>query len=57
MRLAPVTLRELRIGQLSRRGLDAVVNEAPMAVSLLGMSFLSRLEGWEAKDGRLMLYW
>jgi aspartyl protease family protein len=57
VRLAPVTLRELRIGQLSRRGLDAVVNEAPMPVSLLGMSFLRRLEGWEAKGGRLMLYW
>lgn len=57
VRLAPVTLRELRIGQLSRRGLDAVVNEAPMPVSLLGMSFLHGLEGWEAKDGRLMLYW
>jgi len=49
--------RELRIGQLSRRGVDAVVNEAPMPVSLLGMSFLRELEGWEAKDGRLMLYW
>ena len=57
VRLAPVHLRELRIGQLSRRGLDAVVNEAPMPVSLLGTSFLSRLEGWEAKDGQLMLYW
>ncbi len=57
VRLAPVTLRELRIGQLSRRGVDALVNEAPMPVSLLGMSFLRELEGWEAKDGRLMLYW
>ena len=33
------------------------MNEAPMPVSLLGMSFLAELEGWEAKDGRLMLYW
>lgn len=57
VRLAPVTLLELRLGQLSRRGLAAVVNEAPMAVSLLGMSFLRELEGWEARDGRLMLYW
>lgn len=57
VRLAPVTLRELRIGQLSRRGVGAVVNEAPMGISLLGMSFLEGLEGWEAKGGQLLLYW
>jgi aspartyl protease family protein len=57
VRLAPVTLRELRIGQLSRTGVAAVVNEAPMRVSLLGMSFLDGLEGWEAKGDRLLLYW
>lgn len=55
--LAPVTLRELRIGQLSRHGVEAVVNEAPMGISLLGMSFLDGLEGWEAKGDRLLLYW
>ena len=57
VRLAPVSLRELRLGQLSLRGLPAVVNEAPMPVSLLGMSFLNRLEAWEAKRDRLVLYW
>ncbi len=55
--LAPVTLRELRIGQLSRHSVAAVVNEAPMGISLLGTSFLDGLEGWEAKDDRLLLYW
>ncbi|MFO1046699.1 MAG: TIGR02281 family clan AA aspartic protease [Geminicoccaceae bacterium] len=55
--LAPVTLREVRIGQLSRRGVAAVVNGADMPVSLLGMSFLSSLERWEAQGDRLMLYW
>ena len=55
--LAPVSLRELRIGQLSRRGVAAVVNSAEMPISLLGMSFLSGLERWEAQDDRLMLYW
>ena len=55
--LAPVTLRELRIGQLSRRGVPAMVNQAPMPVSLLGMSFLSSLDSWEARGDRLMLYW
>ncbi len=55
--LAPVTLRELRIGQLSRQGVPAMVNAAPMGISLLGMSFLAGLEGWEAKGDRLLLYW
>ena len=57
VRLAPVTLRELRIGQYSQSGVEAVVNAAPMPVSLLGMSFLSRLEKWEAEGDRLNLYW
>jgi aspartyl protease family protein len=57
VRLAPVSLRELRVGQLSLRGLPAVVNGAPMPVSLLGMSFLNRLEAWDAKRDRLVLYW
>jgi predicted aspartyl protease len=34
-----------------------VVNGAEMPISLLGMSFLARLDGWEAKGDRLMLYW
>jgi aspartyl protease family protein len=55
--LAPVQLREIRIGQLTRRDVDAVINRAPMPFSLLGMSFLTSLEGWEARGGRLMLYW
>ena len=50
-------LRELRIGQLSRRGMPAVVNEAPMAISLLGMSFLRSLQGWEVRGDRLLLEW
>lgn len=55
--LAPVSLREIRIGQLSRRDVDAVVNGSPMPFSLLGMSFLASLEGWEARGDRLLLYW
>ena len=55
--LAPVTLREIRIGQFSRRDVPAMVNQVPMSVSLLGMSFLSSLASWEARGDRLMLYW
>lgn len=57
VRAAPVTLRELRVGQLALHRLEASVNEAPIGVSLLGMSFLNRLEAWEARGDRLVLYW
>ncbi|MCH7958297.1 MAG: TIGR02281 family clan AA aspartic protease [Proteobacteria bacterium] len=57
IRAAPVTLRRLRIGQLVMRDVEAWVNEAPLFVSLLGMSFLKRLDGYEVKDGKLILYW
>ncbi|MCX8100973.1 MAG: TIGR02281 family clan AA aspartic protease [Geminicoccaceae bacterium] len=57
VRVAPVTLRELRIGQLALPHLPAVVNEAPIGVSLLGTSFLARLQGWRVEGGRLLLEW
>jgi aspartyl protease family protein len=57
VRAAPVELREIRIGQLAQRYVPASVNEAPLGVSLLGMTFLSRLESWSVEGGRLALYW
>lgn len=57
VRGAPVTLREVRIGQLQLFDLGASVNEAPLSVSLLGMSFLERLASYEVRDGRLVLRW
>jgi clan AA aspartic protease (TIGR02281 family) len=57
VRAAPVTLRELRIGQLQLHDLDAFVNEGPLDISLLCMSFLHRLEGYEVRRGRLLLRW
>lgn len=57
VRGAPVRLRELRVGQFSLYDLDASVNEAPLAISLLGMAFLDRLEGYQVEDGRLILRW
>jgi len=57
VRGAPVTLRELRIGQLQLFDVEASVNEAPLEVSLLGMSFLNELRGYEVADGRLILRW
>lgn len=55
-RMAPVTLREIRIGQLSIYDVSAAVLEN-LKVSLLGTSFLSRLQGYEMRDGKLTINW
>lgn len=57
VRAAPVTLRELRVGQFRLFDLPASVNQGALGVSLLGMSFLERLRGYEVADGRLILRW
>jgi aspartyl protease family protein len=55
-RMAPVTLREIRIDQLSIYDVPAAVLEN-LNVSLLGMSFLARLQGYEMRDGKLTITW
>jgi len=55
-RMAPVTLREIRIGQLSIYDVPAAVLEN-LNISLLGMSFLGRLQGYEMRDGKLTINW
>jgi aspartyl protease family protein len=57
VRVAPVKLRELRLDQLTMEDVDAVVVESPLGVSLLGMSFLKRLDGYEMRDGALTVLW
>jgi len=57
VRVAPVTLRKFKVGQIVLRDVEAVVNSAPMRVSLLGMSFLRRLDGWQVKGDKLYLAW
>jgi aspartyl protease family protein len=55
-RAAPITLREVRIGQLEIDDVNgAVVENARL--SLLGQSFLNRLQGYEMRDGVLILNW
>jgi aspartyl protease family protein len=54
--IAPVMLREVRIGQLSVYDVPAAVLEN-LNVSLLGMSFLGRLQGYEMRDGKLTISW
>jgi len=53
---APVRLREVRIGQLSINDVPAFVAEN-LNTSLLGMSFLKRIDGFEIRDGVLTLSW
>jgi clan AA aspartic protease (TIGR02281 family) len=53
---APVTLREIRIGQLEIDDVKAVVMPN-LKVSLLGQTFLSRLDSYQMRDGVLTLTW
>ncbi len=57
VRGARVTLREVRIGQLSIRDVEATVARTSLPVSLLGMTFLSRLQSYEVRDGKLVMRW
>jgi aspartyl protease family protein len=52
---APVRLRTVAIGPIRIEDVRASVNGAAMERSLLGMSFLSRLSGYEVRDGVLFL--
>ena len=56
-RAAPIRLRELRVDQLLVSDVTAAVAEN-LNISLLGQSFLTRLDGYEMRDGVLTLsYW
>jgi len=56
-RVAPVTLRQVELDQMQLFDVRAVVLEKPIPVSLLGMSFLSRLQGYETRSDELVLRW
>lgn len=53
---APVRLRSMTIGSIRVENVRASVNGADMNRSLLGMSFLERLSGYEVTEGSLILY-
>ncbi len=55
VRGAPVILGEIAIGRIRITNVAASVNQAPMAGSLLGMSFLGRLSAYEVRGGSLTL--
>ena len=55
-RAAPVTLDRLSIGDITERSVPALVAQGgQLRTSLLGMSFLNRLESWEVRGDKLML--
>jgi len=55
-RAAPVTLQTIAIGGIVERDVSALIAQpGQLRQSLLGMSFLNRLEGWEVRGDRLVL--
>jgi aspartyl protease family protein len=53
---APIHLREVRLGPFTVRNVEAVIlPKGLLTTSLLGMSFLKRLNGFEVSQGRLTL--
>jgi aspartyl protease family protein len=52
---APIVLSEIAIGPIRVYNVAAAVNGAPMAYSLLGISFLNRLKSFEEQEGVLTL--
>jgi aspartyl protease family protein len=55
-RAAPVTLDRVTIGGLEERSVEAlIVQPGQLRTSLLGMSFLNRLQSWQVSGDRLIL--
>jgi aspartyl protease family protein len=55
-RAAPVTLDRIAIGGLVERSVEALVaQQGQLRTSLLGMTFLNRLQSWEVSGDRLLL--
>lgn len=55
-RAAAVTLDRLTVGGIVERSVPALIAQAgQLRTSLLGMSFLNRLESWEVRGDRLMM--
>ena len=55
-RAAPVTLDRISVGNITERSIPALVAQpGQLRVSLLGMSFLNRLQSWEVRGDRLLL--
>ncbi len=57
VRAAPIELRAIRIGALTVRNVPAAINSQSIGVSLLGISFLKRLDGYAVERDSLILRW
>jgi aspartyl protease family protein len=54
---APVKIDRVAVGGLVERSVDALVAQpGQLKTSLLGMSFLNRLQSWEVRGDRLVLH-
>jgi aspartyl protease family protein len=55
-RAAPVTLDRLAVGGIVERSVPALIAQpGQLHTSLLGMSFLNRLESWEVRGDQLLM--
>ncbi len=55
-RAAPVTLDRLSIGGIIERSVPALIAQpGQLRTSLLGMTFLNRLESWEVRGDKLLM--
>jgi aspartyl protease family protein len=52
---APITAGSVAVGSIEVTGLPMVINKAPMTSSLLGMTFLGRLESFQVRGHKLYL--
>jgi aspartyl protease family protein len=53
---APVTLDRVAVGGIMERSVPALIAQpGQMKVSLLGMSFLNRLQSWEVRGARVLM--
>ncbi len=52
---AAVNLPSIRVGPIELHDVTGSVNGAPLAASLLGMSFLERLRGYRVENETLIL--
>jgi len=53
---AAVNFGAVTVGPIRLENVEGYVNQGELDVSLLGMSFLNRLSGYEVRDGLLTLY-
>ena len=53
---APVTLDRIAVGDIVERKIPALIAQpGQLKLSLLGMSFLNRLQSWEVRGGRVVM--